>query len=559
MLATKILLPCAAALTAAAPALAVPTDFAERVAAYVDDAWPGDGPGASVVVMEDGEIVYAGAQGLADLEAGTPLTPDTVLRLASITKQFSAAVMMQLVDEGRVSLDDPVSKFLPDYPQPGASATIRQLLNHSSGIQSYTQIDGWMAGAGPGRAYTTEELVAEFKDAPVVSQPGEAFVYNNSGYVLVGAIIEAVTGKDWDVAVRERIAEPLGLETLAGGTRLPADTLAAKGYTRGEDGGWAPARYIHMSVPHAAGALMASATDLARWGHALHNGRVVSPKSYAAMITPESEDILISGAPRGLGLATGDVRGRPMIGHSGGIFGFSTDSGYLPDEQVFVAVLANADRPQTDPREAVRRLLAMAVDDAYPVYTEAPVDVTAVEPLLGIYTIVGGEETRTFQMIDGKLYTVRGESAPQAVLPSEEGPFFYAGDRLTFFTIEEVDGVRQMAMHHDGSTTAQMAVWTAPPPEVQEAVDVPADRLAAYAGTYSFGGPDLRVFFDENDVFTAQLTGQPPFPLKAVANDTFTIDTVGARLVFDTGETPAPRLTIYQGGQELVAERQPES
>src|SRR5918993_4068480 len=158
----SVLLGAAAALTVAAPAQAIPADFKARADALLKKSFPDAGPGAAVIVTDDGKVVYEAGQGLADVEAKTPITPGTVFRIGSITKQFSAAIMLQLVAEGKVSLEDKLSKFFPDYPKPGADATVAQLLNHTVGVQSYTGIPGWMVEKNTARPYTTEEMIAQF-------------------------------------------------------------------------------------------------------------------------------------------------------------------------------------------------------------------------------------------------------------------------------------------------------------------------------------------------------------------------------------------------------------
>jgi CubicO group peptidase (beta-lactamase class C family) len=204
----------ALSLAGAVPVAAAPADFDSKADSILERAYPAAGPGAAAIVTDHGEAIYVGARGMADIDAGKPITPDTVFRFGSITKQFAAAVMLQLVAEGKVSLDDKLSKFFPSYPKPGADATVRQFLNHTSGIQPYTGIPGWMVEANTNRAYTTEEMTAVFRDLPAPSKPGEKWDYNNSGYVLVGAIIEKVTGKPWYTAVDERIVKPLGLSSI---------------------------------------------------------------------------------------------------------------------------------------------------------------------------------------------------------------------------------------------------------------------------------------------------------------------------------------------------------
>ncbi|MEO8142088.1 MAG: serine hydrolase domain-containing protein, partial [Sphingomicrobium sp.] len=269
----------------AAPAVALPANFKAEADKLLADAYAATGPGAAVIVTENGKTVYATGRGLADVERKIAITPETRFRLGSITKQFTAAAIMKLVEQGKVSLDDPLSKYLPDYPAPGASATVRQLLNHSSGVMAYTAIPGWMVEAKTEKAYTTEQLIAEFKNLPSPSKPGEKWSYNNSGYVLLGAVLEKVTAKPWDQAVADLVTVPLKLASIRSGIGADGTPGMAKGYTQGDK---APklAQKIHMSVPHGAGALIGTVGDLAAWGNALHNGKLLAPASYAAMTGP---------------------------------------------------------------------------------------------------------------------------------------------------------------------------------------------------------------------------------------------------------------------------------
>jgi CubicO group peptidase (beta-lactamase class C family) len=227
----------AATATASAPALAEPpADLRARADAIVAAAYPADGPGAAVIITRGGRTIYASGRGLADVEARRPITPATVFRLGSITKQFTAAVILQLVAEGRISLDDPLSRFYPDYPQPGAGATVRQLLQHLSGIQSYTAIPGFMGGEAVRRPHTTDEMIAHFRDLPQVTPPGQAWAYNNSGYVLLGGIIERAP---------RRVRRSVRLPQVA---RPPARLVQAQGVHAAQGGG-PPGRKLEVDRP----------------------------------------------------------------------------------------------------------------------------------------------------------------------------------------------------------------------------------------------------------------------------------------------------------------------
>lgn len=425
-------------------------------------AYPADQPGAAVVVMRRGRVVYTAGRGLADLEARRPITPRTVFRLGSITKQFTAAVILQLVQEGRISLDDPVSRFYPDYPQPGARATVRQLLNHTSGIRSYTTVREWTVRENFARTHTTDEMIAISRDLPPPSQPGEAFQYNNSGYILLGGIIERVTGMPWHQAVVERIARPLGLGSIAYGESVRAGPRVARGYRAGA-GTQQPAWTVHMSVPHAAGGLVGAVGDLARWARALHNGRVVRSDLYREMIRPTP---LPGGATRNYGFASRleDVRGRPTIGHGGGIFGFVTESIYVPSEDLFVAVFANSEDPAARPEIVARRLVALAIGDPYPVFTRAVEDPAALEPMLGVYRFGGNRPPLHFFARDGRYFTQGQGQAEVEAIPAGGGRFYYDSSLAWFELQQGPAGAPLMLMHRAEARGAERAVRIGPIP-----------------------------------------------------------------------------------------------
>jgi CubicO group peptidase (beta-lactamase class C family) len=508
-----------------------------------------------VIVTRGGETLYSAGRGLADMETRRPITPGTVFRLGSITKQFTAAVILQLVREGKVSLDDPVSRFFPDFPQPGGSATVRQLLNHVSGIQSYTAVPGFMTEANISRPFTTAELIAVTRDLPSVSPPGQAWTYNNSGYVLLGAIIESVTGKPWHQAVVERISRPLRLPSIGWGGDREALPDMARGYTMRE-GAVRPAWNTHMSVPHAAGALVGTVGDLAKWARALHHGRVVSPELYRAMIKPVT---LADGSthPYGFGLAMEKVRGRDTIQHNGGISGFNTDSIYIPGEDVFVAIFTNSDEPTTHPTLVSRRLAALAVGDPYRTFTAVELAPDAVAPFFGVYAIGDTGVSRRFYSRDGKFYTLRDGGGESEVRPAGDGHFFYPGNNNWFRLLRRPDGALVMEMHQDGANEGELARRTGDLPPERPAASVSRVILQSYVGRYETVGPAAEIALREDGVLTLQLAGQPAFPLRAVSDTEFTIEQVGARIVFHGENGQVNRFVIHQGGQQLEGRRAP--
>ncbi|MDQ3079726.1 MAG: beta-lactamase family protein [Pseudomonadota bacterium] len=530
--------------------MALPADFKAKADALMAQSYAADGPGASVVISEGGKIVYQSQRGLADIATKRPIIAATVFRIGSITKQFSAAVVLQLAAEGKLELSDPISKFLPDYPQPGGSATVAQLLNHTVGIQPYTAIPGFMDEASTNRPYTTEQLIAVFKDKPAPSKPGEKFEYNNSGYILVGALIERITGNSWSAEVERRISRPLGLATIVDGVGEAKLAAMATGYTGGEKGPGL-AKKIHMSVPGAGGALLGNAEDLAKWGHALHHGKVVPQPYYAQMIAPTK---LADGSdtPYGYGLFPGKLRGVDAVGHGGGIFGFSTDSLYVPANDLFVVILTNSDQPKADPGMVMRKLSAMAIGKPYESFATVALDKASVEPLLGVYKFEGAE--RTFAMADGKLTMQRDGNPALEVHAAGANRFHYGADSLTWFAIRRDGAGGPVIEFRVDGEEAVLGHWSGPVPVVV-AVAVPHDTLASYAGTYSTPIGKAVIALGVGDKMTVQLSGQPALGLKALSRTSFLVDKVGAKVAFVAAGGKITGLEIEQGGKKLPGTR----
>lgn len=541
----------------ATPALAVPEGFAEDVDALLESSFEDSEPGVSVVVMDDGEIVYASGIGMANIENDEAITPQTVFRLGSITKQFASAALLKLVEQGELSLDDPLSRFVPDYPEAGADVTVRQLLNHTSGISSYTSIPGWMNPQNLSRSWTTQEMIDVFKDRDMDFAPGERFLYNNSGYILVGAVIEAVTGKPWDQVVVEQISQPLGADSIASFADEAVTPNMAIGYTRTGEGAIEPAGGIDASVPAAAGALRGNVLDLALWTKGLHGGEVLGEDLYAQMIAPTT---LNDGSESsyGLGLDNSDIRGRAAIGHGGGINGFNTDSIYVPEEDLFVAVFNNTDSPDVPASAVMVRVAAMALGDPFETFEPVALDMESVAPLLGEYRINEGE-TRKFYQRDGKLYTLRTGRAESEVFPVGEDRFFYGPVSLTWFAItRNADGELQMEMHQNGASTPEVARWEGAI-EASPDITVAPEVFATYAGSYTSEIGTLVLAVNDDGDLTAKLNSQPVLTLVARSETDFAVQGVDASVRMVVEDDAVAAAVIGQGGNEMRLERVSES
>jgi CubicO group peptidase (beta-lactamase class C family) len=274
---------------------------------------------------------------MANLELGVPIEPDMVFRLGSITKQFTAVAILMLAEEGQLALDDAITKFLPDYPTPNGTITVEHLLTHTAGIKNYTDMAQWLPMWR--KDFLVHELIDFFKSEPMQFAPGERHEYCNSGYILLGAVIEKISGKTYEQFIQHRIFDRLGMKHSYYDTALPVIPRRVAGYEKSADG-YTNADYLSMTQPYAAGALASSVDDLALWDAALYTDKLLS---HTALRSAFLAHILADGSTTeyGYGWDIAKLAGHSLIGHDGAINGFLTYAIRLPEDHVFVAVLSN--------------------------------------------------------------------------------------------------------------------------------------------------------------------------------------------------------------------------
>jgi CubicO group peptidase (beta-lactamase class C family) len=287
----------------------------------------------TVLIAKGDKILFDKGYGFANLEWRIPNTPDTKFRLGSVTKQFTAASILLLEERGKLRTDDLVKKYLPDAPAAWDKIGIFHLLTHTSGIPSFTSFPEYPDFEK--KPATPEELVKRFEDKPLEFEPGSQFKYSNSGYLLLGYLIDKISGEPYPQFVKENIFVPLGMTDS--GYDLNATVIArrAAGYTSASpDGQIQNTGYIDMTIPYSAGALYSTTRDLLKWERGLYGGKVLQAASLKKMTTPFKENY-------GCGLFISNADGRRKIDHGGGIEGFNTEVAYYPEDQLAVIVLAN--------------------------------------------------------------------------------------------------------------------------------------------------------------------------------------------------------------------------
>lgn len=333
------------------------TELEERIDQILNmEIAPGE-PGAAVAVLRDGEFLHCKAYGLANVEWGIPLTVDTVFAIASLTKQFTAVAIMMLNERGLLSLDAPIEAYLPDFPTQGRRVTLRHLLNHTSGIKTYSTLANYYNGTA--RLHSSlKDLLARISGLPFDFEPGERSLYNNSGYVLLGAIIERASGMKYRDFLKRELFEPLGMARTFYLFDEPLVPRRASGYQRGRNG-IENRSFVSGTYSHAAGSLGSTLGNLALWDRAIRANHVVSASSLAEMLRPT---VLNDGSefPYGYGWGLAEYCGRRVYHHAGGLNGFACHMLHCRDEAVTTIVLSNL---YQFPFDRVARTLLRSVFD----------------------------------------------------------------------------------------------------------------------------------------------------------------------------------------------------
>jgi CubicO group peptidase (beta-lactamase class C family) len=286
----------------------------------------------AVLVARGDQVLLSKGYGFANLEWKIPNTPETKFRLGSITKQFTAASVLLLEERGKLRIHDPIGKYLSDAPEAWSKITIFNLLTHTSGIPNFTALPDYEGSKTI--AISPEQRIARLRDQPLDFEPGTKWKYSSSGYVVLGELIEKVSGMRYAQFVRDNIFTPIGMNDSGYDSNAAIIARRASGYRTGEKGALLNAEYIDMSVPFAAGALYSTTGNLLKWEIALFAGKVVSAASLTKMSTPFMSNYAF-------GIFVEQRGGHKLIWHNGGIDGFSTELRYWPDQRITVVVLAN--------------------------------------------------------------------------------------------------------------------------------------------------------------------------------------------------------------------------
>jgi len=527
-------------------------DLIRKMDELLQATYPSSDPGAAVIVMKEGQVLLRKGYGKANLELDVPVEPHMIFRIGSITKQFTVMCILMLLEEGKLSLQDEITRFLPDYPMQGRKITIEHLLTHTSGIQSYTGLPEWLPLWR--KDMTLEELINLFKDRPMEFEPGEKFSYNNSGYILLGAIIEKISGKSYAAFVQERIFDRLGMtHSLYDDTaRIVPGRVA--GYALSNDG-FANAAYLSMTQPYAAGSLASSVDDLARWDAALYTGELVRPETLS--LAHQSYRLLDGSLTKyGYGWTVSDYEGFQFIEHAGGINGFLCGGVRVPAVRVYVALLTNLEAPKPDPDMLAFKLATMVIEKPYTAPTAIEMDVAALPDYVGVYSINEREE-REVTCEDGQLYSRRTGGMRLKLIPYARDTFFIteATDRF-IFTRGEDGKVNGMQVERRLGPVERAPKVDKPLPQERLSIPLDSAMLPRYTGIFELA-PGMAITVSLVDgILYAQAAGQEKLALLAESTLRLFPREVELTLAYEFDDQGnAVSLTLYQGPQTFVCKK----
>ncbi|HEY7768413.1 serine hydrolase [Longimicrobium sp.] len=548
----------AAPVTTLAQAVAASAPVVDPSLAGVDSmlaaAYPAGGPGAAVIVARGDRVLMRKAYGMADIELGVPMRPEHVFRLGSITKQFTAVATLMLADDGKLSLDDDITRFFPDYPTHGRRITVEHLLTHTSGIRSYTSIPEWRAKVRTD--VTPAELIAAFRDQPMDFAPGEDWRYNNSGYALLGALIEQVSGQGYADFLRTRLFEPLGMTNTRVETQTAIIPRRVRGYQVGQGRAITNSEYLSLTHPYSAGALVSTVDDMLRWGQSIEAEHFLKPETWRRALTafalPAGR-----GSGYGYGWFLSRVAGEPSVEHGGDINGFSTHGMFIPSQRLHVYVLSNAERNFANPETFAVRIAERLMGRAAPAFVTLPA--AELDGYVGVYRVT--EDERRVVTRDGeRMFLQRGRGGTRQeirALGSNEfiNPntgtrftFLREGGRVTGLLVRGRIGPEEPVSPRTNESPADALAPLAP------RVAVPAAVLDRYAGEYQLAPNFVITIRREGDGLKGRATGQGDITLVAQTETRFAAQEVQATVEFERDASGAvTRLILTQGGRTLPA------
>ncbi len=504
--------------------------------------------GAAALVARNGRIIYKKAFGMADLELNVPMQADHVFRIGSITKQFTAVAILQLMEQGKLNLEDEITRFIPDYPVQGNKITIEHLLTHTSGIANYSGMTD--TSKAESKDVTPVEMIDFFKNLPMRFAPGTKWEYSNSNYFLLGYIIERVTGKSYAEYLEENFFKPLDMNhsLYADDTRIITNRAGA--YTMGNNG-YENSQPLNITHVFSAGAIQSTVEDLFKWHQAVHSCKLVKKETLAKAVTKYK---LKDGkeAAYGYGWRLGFVYDSPSIWHGGQINGFKTMELYLPREDVFAVVFSNCDC--NSPVEITSRLAALTAGKPYE-YKEIPVEDEILQGYIGVYENQKGLQ-RIITVSENKLFSQPGRGPKSNLKAYQRDKFFLAADAMQ--TIEFSKNAAGKIEKFTARKLTGNEIWSKTDKPIPDTNGIKIDEwvLETYAGKYEVTPDFTFTVTREQDRLFLQAPGQEKLEMFGEMETKFFLKVNDAQFEFvkdDSGKVT--KAIMNQGGRQAEAKK----
>jgi CubicO group peptidase (beta-lactamase class C family) len=392
----------------------------------------------AVLIMKQGKVLLREAYGLADREWNIPNTPETKFRIGSVTKQFTATCILLLAEQNKLSLDDKLSKYFQGYPK-GDSVTIHMLLNHTSGIANYTDIVGFEHVASS--SISKDSMIAFFKNRPYGFSPGTKWNYSNSGYFLLGCIIEKVSGQSYERYLQENVLGKLGMTNTGADRSDTVLSMRARGYSK-KDNHYVNADFISMEWPFSAGVMYSTIDDLYKWDRSLYGTTILSAASKEKMFRPGMRNY-------GYGFIIDSAENHFRIWHNGGIPGFLTHFTRFVEDDLCVVVFSN-NESSADLIDAGLTSILFDIPIIIPYkHKEVVIDPVLLSRYVGKYS---AGLTLEFIVKDGKLYRHRDGTKDVLLIPESNTKFFYGdgSDRQIEFEVDTTGKVTKTWFINNG-------------------------------------------------------------------------------------------------------------
>lgn len=527
-------------------------DLASEIDSLLAKVYEANEPGAAVLVKKEGKVLFRKGYGLADMELGVPVDPDMVFRLGSITKQFTAVAILMLAEQGKLSLQDDITKFIPDYPTQGKTITVENLLTHTSGIKSYTDLPEWLPLWR--KDMSVNEIIDLFKNQPLEFTPGERWKYSNSGYILLGAIIENVSGETYETFLQKNIFEPLGMKHSYYGSFSRIIPRRIPGYSKGKTG-FENAPFLSMTQPYAAGSLLSSVDDLAIWSEALLAGKLIKREILERAFTSCK---LKDGADSryGYGWSISKYEGHRLIEHGGGIMGFTTHIILMPEQKIFVALLTNSNIEGRVPEPFAFRIAALTLGKPY----KEPVAITLKEkeiiPIVGVYVNAQNEE-RYISREGNRIFSLRAGGSKYEIFPSSPTEFFFKDSFARIeFTKNKKGEVTGLNLINRTGPDEPYTKTTKPLPVERKEIALDPALYDQNVGEYELAPGFSIVITKEDNKLMTQATGQEKVEIFPESETKFFLKVVDAQIEFlKDASGKVTGLILYQGGQKLQAKK----